>query len=96
MLSPTYFECLIEAIANRGIADILDPRAGTLSVFLPKGRTLYLTPGWWGEALSWCVEENDYGEVEASGSIEAPWTGIIDSDVALYVSELRRLRKEVS
>ena len=95
MLSPIYFESLIETIASRGIAE-LDHCTGAISVPLPGDRTLYLTPGWEGEALSWAIVVDGYGDVPAFGNIETAWTGRIDADVALYVSELRRLRKEVS
>lgn len=81
------FRPLFHEITKRQIAE-LDLLTEALSIALEGDRILYLTPGFEGESLPWCVYSEFAGDVESDGNVEVDWTGNVDVDLTRYVDAL--------
>ena len=91
-----YWDVLAQVIAKADERVDLDFWMGTLHVPLPDGRDLYATPGWEGESLPWCVQTDNYADVDAHGNIPVEWTGRLREDLATYQAALTALIAEVT
>lgn len=83
------FDNLIEAIASRHIAS-MDEGMGTLFVPISGQRDLYVTPGWEGGSLPFCVQDAD-GHVPWHGDVQVEWTSDLEANIRLYTKALSEL-----
>jgi len=83
------FDNLIEAIASRHIAS-MDEGMGTLFVPISGQRDLYVTPGWEGGSLPFCVQDTD-GSVPWYGDVQVEWTSDLEANIRLYTKAVNEL-----
>lgn len=84
-----YYDTLIHHIAKtvpevKGNKVWVEDWMGTLAITITEEITLWATPGWEGDDLSY-GKVNDDGDVLSFGALSVEWTGDLDADAALWV-----------
>ena len=95
MMNDIYWYLLGRIIALSDQRFEYDFWMGTLHVLLPDGRDLYATPGWEGETLPWCVQTDNYSDVDAHGNVHVEWTGNLRVDCDLYMRAIDTLIENI-
>ncbi len=88
--NPDYYDTLIAHIVKtvpevKGNKVWVEDWMGTLAITITEEITLWATPGWEGEDLSFGKTDDDSGDVLAFGDLTVEWTGDLDADAALWV-----------